>query len=88
MLKNQCGMIYIKHRLVLSVCFCEGKTLSDIEKNWVVLEKAEHNRERALQEALIRLENLEQLAQKFERKVATSNMSTTQASRVFVFPVT
>ncbi|KAM6918067.1 spectrin beta chain, non-erythrocytic 5 [Lycodopsis pacificus] len=48
----------------------EGKTLSDIEKSWVILERAEHERERALQEALLRLENLEQLAQKFERKAA------------------
>nr|XP_046269773.1 spectrin beta chain, non-erythrocytic 5 [Scatophagus argus] len=48
----------------------EGKTLSDIEKSWVLLERAEHERERALQEALLRLENLEQLAQNFERKAA------------------
>ncbi|XP_067469592.1 spectrin beta chain, non-erythrocytic 5 isoform X2 [Thunnus thynnus] len=48
----------------------EGKTLSDIEKSWVLLERAEHERERALQEALLRLENLEQLAQKFGRKAA------------------
>ncbi|XP_020497621.2 spectrin beta chain, non-erythrocytic 5 [Labrus bergylta] len=48
----------------------EGKTLSDVEKSWVLLERAEHERERALQEALLRLENLEQLAQKFERKAA------------------
>uniref|UniRef100_A0A8C9YZ58 Spectrin, beta, non-erythrocytic 5 n=1 Tax=Sander lucioperca TaxID=283035 RepID=A0A8C9YZ58_SANLU len=48
----------------------EGKTLSDIEKSWALLERAEHERERALQEALLRLENLEQLAQKFERKAA------------------
>ncbi|XP_054861726.1 spectrin beta chain, non-erythrocytic 5 isoform X3 [Amphiprion ocellaris] len=48
----------------------EGKTLSDIEKSWVLLERAEHERERALQEALLRLENLEQLAQKFNRKAA------------------
>ncbi|KAK1893658.1 Spectrin beta chain non-erythrocytic 5 [Dissostichus eleginoides] len=40
------------------------------EKSWAVLERAEHERERALQEALLRLENLEQLAQKFERKAA------------------
>ncbi|XP_040917192.1 spectrin beta chain, non-erythrocytic 2 [Toxotes jaculatrix] len=46
----------------------EGKTLSDIERSWVLLERAEHERERALQEALLRLENLEQLAQKFGRK--------------------
>lgn len=50
----------------------EGKTLGDIEKSWVLLERAEHEREQALQEALLRLENLEQLAQKFERKVTTS----------------
>ncbi|XP_068593345.1 spectrin beta chain, non-erythrocytic 5 [Cebidichthys violaceus] len=48
----------------------EGRTLSDVEKSWVLLERAEHERERALQEALLRLENLEQLAQKFERKAA------------------
>ncbi|XP_061631327.1 spectrin beta chain, non-erythrocytic 5 isoform X2 [Phyllopteryx taeniolatus] len=46
----------------------EGKTLRDIEKGWTLLEKAEHKREGALQEALLRLENLEQLAQKFGRK--------------------
>ncbi|XP_026156546.1 spectrin beta chain, non-erythrocytic 5 isoform X2 [Mastacembelus armatus] len=48
----------------------EGKTLSDIEKSWGLLERAEHERERALQEELLRLENLEQLAQKFGRKAA------------------
>lgn len=50
----------------------EGKTVSDIEKSWVLLERAEHERERALQGALVRLENLEQLAQKFGRKVKAS----------------
>ncbi|XP_028993920.1 spectrin beta chain, non-erythrocytic 1 isoform X2 [Betta splendens] len=48
----------------------EGKTLSDVEKSWVLLEKAEHERERDLQEALLRLEGLEQIAQKFGRKAA------------------
>ncbi|XP_077945298.1 spectrin beta chain, non-erythrocytic 5 isoform X2 [Gasterosteus aculeatus] len=48
----------------------EGQTLRDMERRWVLLERAEHERERALQEALLRLENLEQLAQKFERKAA------------------
>ncbi|KAM6973270.1 spectrin beta chain, non-erythrocytic 5 [Aplochiton taeniatus] len=48
----------------------EGKTLGDIEKSWVVLERAEHERERAMQGALLRLEQLEQLAQKFGRKAA------------------
>lgn len=47
----------------------EGKTLGDIEKNWALLERAEHEREDALQRALLRLEQLEQLAQKFGRKV-------------------
>ena len=46
----------------------EGKTLGDIERNWTLLERAEHERERDLQSALLRLEQLEQLAQKFERK--------------------
>uniref|UniRef100_A0A672QKD3 Spectrin, beta, non-erythrocytic 5 n=1 Tax=Sinocyclocheilus grahami TaxID=75366 RepID=A0A672QKD3_SINGR len=46
----------------------EGKTLGDIERNWTFLERAEHQRERALQSALMRLEQLEQLAQKFDRK--------------------
>uniref|UniRef100_I3J096 Spectrin, beta, non-erythrocytic 5 n=1 Tax=Oreochromis niloticus TaxID=8128 RepID=I3J096_ORENI len=48
----------------------EGKTLNDIEKRWAMLERAEHERERALQETLLRLESLEQLAQKFARKAA------------------
>uniref|UniRef100_A0A3B4GB01 Spectrin beta chain, non-erythrocytic 5-like n=1 Tax=Pundamilia nyererei TaxID=303518 RepID=A0A3B4GB01_9CICH len=48
----------------------EGKTLNDIEKSWAMLERAEHERERALQETLLRLESLEQLAQKFARKAA------------------
>ncbi|XP_040268693.1 spectrin beta chain, non-erythrocytic 5 [Bufo bufo] len=44
------------------------KTLSDIEKYWTVLEKAEHEREKALQNELLRLERLEQLAQIFQKK--------------------
>ena len=54
----------------MRVCVCVGKTLGDVEKSWVLLERAEHERERALQEALLRLEHLEQLAQKFARKVS------------------
>lgn len=46
----------------------EGKTMGDIERNWTLLERAEYQRERDLQSALIRLEQLEQLAQKFGRK--------------------
>ncbi|KAK7879539.1 hypothetical protein WMY93_033750 [Mugilogobius chulae] len=48
--------------------FC--RTLSDVEKSWSLLEKAEHEREGALTEALLRLEQLQQLAQKFERKAS------------------
>ncbi|KAJ8377542.1 hypothetical protein AAFF_G00256380 [Aldrovandia affinis] len=46
----------------------EGRALADVEKHWALLERAEHERERALQGALLRLERLEQLAQKFGRK--------------------
>ncbi|XP_056401829.1 spectrin beta chain, non-erythrocytic 5 isoform X2 [Hyla sarda] len=46
----------------------EGKTLSDIEKYWTILEKAEHEREKALQSEVLRLERLEQLAQMFHKK--------------------
>ena len=46
----------------------EGKTISDINKKWEELEKAEHNRELALREELIRQEKLEQLAARFNRK--------------------
>ncbi|KAG7328102.1 hypothetical protein KOW79_008046 [Hemibagrus wyckioides] len=48
----------------------EGKTLGDIERTWTLLERAEYERERYLQNALLRLEQLEQLAQKFGRKAA------------------
>lgn len=48
----------------------EGKLIRDIETGWVRLEKAEHDRELALREELIRQERLEQLAEKFERKVS------------------
>ncbi|XP_060584243.1 spectrin beta chain-like isoform X5 [Ruditapes philippinarum] len=46
----------------------EGKLISDINKAWDKLEKAEHERELALREELIRQEKLEQLAQRFDRK--------------------
>ncbi|XP_058844035.1 spectrin beta chain, non-erythrocytic 5-like [Acipenser ruthenus] len=48
----------------------EGWGLGDVERQWGALERAEHGRERALQEELLRLEQLEQLAQKFRRKAA------------------
>lgn len=46
----------------------EGKMISDINKAWERLEKAEHERELALREELIRQEKLEQLAARFDRK--------------------
>ncbi|XP_078000869.1 spectrin beta chain, non-erythrocytic 5-like isoform X3 [Glandiceps talaboti] len=51
----------------------EGKLLNDIEKAWDALEGAEHGRERALREELMRQERLEQLAEKFERKAMLRN---------------
>uniref|UniRef100_A0A8C7E9R9 Spectrin beta, non-erythrocytic 5 n=1 Tax=Nothoprocta perdicaria TaxID=30464 RepID=A0A8C7E9R9_NOTPE len=48
----------------------EGKTLQDVEKHWIILEKAEHNRGKALQAEMLRLERLEQLAQRFRKKAA------------------
>uniref|UniRef100_U3JTX5 Calponin-homology (CH) domain-containing protein n=1 Tax=Ficedula albicollis TaxID=59894 RepID=U3JTX5_FICAL len=48
----------------------EGKMLQDVEKHWTILEKSEHNRGKALQEEMLRLEKLEQLAQKFLKKAA------------------
>uniref|UniRef100_A0A158R574 Spectrin beta chain n=1 Tax=Syphacia muris TaxID=451379 RepID=A0A158R574_9BILA len=46
----------------------EGKLISDINRAWENLEKAEHERELALKEELIRQEKLEQLATRFDRK--------------------
>ncbi|XP_067099877.1 spectrin beta chain, non-erythrocytic 5 [Osmerus mordax] len=48
----------------------EGRTLGDVERGWAQLERAEHEREGALQGALMRLEQLEQLAKNFHRKAA------------------
>ncbi|XP_071656932.1 spectrin beta chain, non-erythrocytic 4 isoform X2 [Patagioenas fasciata] len=48
----------------------EGKSISDINKAWTRLEKAEHEREAALRNELIRQEKLELLAQRFDHKVA------------------
>lgn len=48
----------------------EGKLISDLNKAWSQLEKAEHERELALREELVRQENLEQLASKFNKKAA------------------
>ena len=46
----------------------EGKLVQDIEKAWSELEKAEHRREVYLREEILRLERLETLAFRFERK--------------------
>uniref|UniRef100_A0A673HUZ1 Spectrin beta chain n=1 Tax=Sinocyclocheilus rhinocerous TaxID=307959 RepID=A0A673HUZ1_9TELE len=48
----------------------EGALVSDINKAWERLEKAEHDRERVLRDELIRQEKLEQMARRFERKAA------------------
>ncbi|XP_017777112.1 PREDICTED: spectrin beta chain isoform X3 [Nicrophorus vespilloides] len=48
----------------------EGKMIADINKAWDRLEKAEHERELALREELIRQEKLEQLAARFNRKAS------------------
>lgn len=46
----------------------EGKTISDINKAWERLERAEHERELALREEMIRQEKLKQLAWRFDKK--------------------
>ena len=46
----------------------EGKMVSDVNRAWERMEKAEHERELALREELIRQEKLEQLAARFDRK--------------------
>ncbi|CRK98513.1 CLUMA_CG011869, isoform A [Clunio marinus] len=46
----------------------DGQLVKDIEKAWQLLENAEHNREVALRNELLRQEKLEQLNYKFERK--------------------
>ncbi|XP_067682927.1 spectrin beta chain, non-erythrocytic 5-like isoform X3 [Haliotis asinina] len=48
----------------------EGQMIHDIETAWLQLEKAEHGREVALRDELIRQERLEQLARRFARKAA------------------
>ncbi|CAL8080889.1 unnamed protein product [Calicophoron daubneyi] len=46
----------------------EGKLIADINRAWESLESAEHARELALRDELIRQEKLEQLASRFDRK--------------------
>ncbi|KAF7201466.1 spectrin beta chain, erythrocytic isoform X1 [Nothobranchius furzeri] len=48
----------------------EGALVSDINKAWERLERAEHERERVLRDELIRQEKLEQMARRFDRKAA------------------
>ncbi|CAH2328068.1 spectrin beta chain, erythrocytic isoform X1 [Pelobates cultripes] len=48
----------------------DGKLVSDINRAWGRLEKAEHERETTLRAELIRQEKLEQLAKRFDRKAA------------------
>ncbi|GAV05346.1 hypothetical protein RvY_15494 [Ramazzottius varieornatus] len=46
----------------------QAKSIADINNAWEALERAEHERELALREELIRQEKLEQLAARFDRK--------------------
>lgn len=48
--------------------------MNALQKAWDALEKAEHRREVALRSELLRLERLEQLAYKFERKVRRAQL--------------
>ncbi|XP_062431896.1 spectrin beta chain, erythrocytic isoform X2 [Rhea pennata] len=48
----------------------EGRLVSDINRAWEQLEKAEHERELVLRNELIRQEKLEQLARRFDSKAA------------------
>ncbi|XP_036006665.1 spectrin beta chain, erythrocytic isoform X1 [Fundulus heteroclitus] len=48
----------------------EGALVSDINRAWERLERAEHERERVLRDELIRQEKLEQMARRFDRKAA------------------
>uniref|UniRef100_A0A8B9K278 Spectrin, beta, erythrocytic n=1 Tax=Astyanax mexicanus TaxID=7994 RepID=A0A8B9K278_ASTMX len=48
----------------------EGALVSDINRAWERLERAEHDRERVLRDELIRQEKLEQMARRFDRKAA------------------
>ncbi|VDK74725.1 unnamed protein product [Litomosoides sigmodontis] len=48
----------------------DGKLIADINRAWENLERAEHERELALKEEIIRQEKLEQLAARFDRKAS------------------
>lgn len=47
----------------------DGQLVQDLERAWVGLEQAEHQREVALRQELLRQQRLEQLNYKFEKKV-------------------
>ena len=47
----------------------EGLTIQVVDQHWKQLEIAEHQREMALREAMVRLERLERLAERFDKKV-------------------
>lgn len=46
----------------------EGKLVQDIQKNWDLLEKAEHKRELVLRKEMLRLEKMNNLGESFYRK--------------------
>lgn len=48
----------------------EGKMINDIEKAWNLLDKAEHTREKAMRDELIRQQRLEQLAIRYDKKAS------------------
>lgn len=50
----------------------DGQLIHDLERSWEELERAEHTREVALRQELLRQERLEQLNYKFEKKVRTN----------------
>ncbi|KJH51468.1 spectrin repeat-containing domain protein [Dictyocaulus viviparus] len=60
----------------------EGKLIGDINRAWDLLEKAEHERELALKEELIRQEKLEQLAARFNRKAEMRETWLTENQRL------
>jgi len=48
----------------------EGQLIHDLERAWEALDKAENRRELALREELLRQTHLEQLAERFDKKIA------------------
>lgn len=56
----------------------DGQLIHDVERNWEALDRAEHKREVALREELLRQERLEQLNYKFEKKVCRRSIVATR----------